>query len=42
MSKINNNQIIIDTIKSQYEVLANSILPQSEQFSNSLLEFHKK
>ncbi len=41
MSKIKNDKLF-DAIKSHHDTLANKILPQSEQFSNQLLEFHKK
>lgn len=41
MSKIKNDKLL-DAIKSHHETLANKILPQSEQFASSLLEFHKK
>ena len=41
MSKIKNEKLA-DAIKSHYDTLANKILPQSEEFSTQLLEFHKK
>ena len=41
MSKIKNDKLT-DAIKSHHDLLAQKILPQSQQFSNQLLEFHKK
>ncbi len=41
MSKVKSDSLV-EAIKTQYDTLANVILPQSEQFTNTLLEFHKK
>jgi hypothetical protein len=41
MSKIKNDKLF-EAITSHHENLAQKVLPQSKQFSNQLLEFHKK
>lgn len=39
MSKIKSDKLV-DAIKNYHDILSTKILPQSEQFTNQLLEFH--